>query len=213
MEPLAWYKIAAPVAFVCGLAVLCAVRNLPRFRAMLLGIGLLSGYAAVQDQVSTRLCPEYFTHFHNPIPGLTDPTLTGITWGFLGAWWGGALLGYFAGMAATVGKRPPLTVRELIWPMGLTVLAVAGVTAITGGAVALYSDQLMVEVNQSAAGPVPAERRRALLVVCCYHLAAYISAVVASLVCCVWIARERERRAELTRGLTPPARPEPAPPN
>jgi hypothetical protein len=195
VEPLPWYKIAAPAVFVVGLAVVCAVRNLPRFRAMLLGVGLLSGYAAVQDQVSARLCPEYFTHFHNPIPGLSDPTLTGIAYGFLGAWWGGALFGYFAGITATVGKRPPLAVRQLLLPMGLAVAAVAGVSAITGGAVALYADGLMVEVNQYAAGPVPAARRRWLLVVCCYHLAAYVSAVVASLTCCVWIARERARRA------------------
>lgn len=203
MEPLPWYKIAAPVAFVVGLAVVCAVKNLPRFRAVMLGIGLLSGYAAVQDQVSARLCPEYFTHFHNPIPGLTDPTLTGIAYGFLGAWWGGALFGYFAGITATVGKRPPLTVRELLLPMGLAVLAVAGVTAVTGGAVALYADGLMVEVNQYAAGPVPAERRRWLLVVSSYHLAAYVSAVVASLTCCVWIAQERARRAAVSPSAAP----------
>jgi hypothetical protein len=199
VEPLAWYKIAAPVAFVVGLAVLCAVKNLPRFRAMLLGIAMLAGYAAVQDQVSTRLCPEYFTHFHNPIPGLTDPTLTGIAWGFLGAWWGGALFGYAAGIAATAGKAPPLTVRQLVKPMLLTILGVAAVTALVGGVVAFYSEQLNVEVDQYLAGPVPAERRRGLLVVCCYHLAAYVSAVVGSVICCVWVARKRVRR------VTPPA--------
>ena len=204
MEPLPWYKVAAPVAFVVGLAVLCAVRNLPRFRAMLLGIGLLSGYAAVQDQFSARLCPEYFTHFHNPIPGLTDPTLTGIAWGFLGAWWGGALFGYFAGIAATVGNRPKLTVRDLILPMGVSVLAVAGVTALTGVAVAFYAEQLGVEVDPYLAGPVPAERRRGLLVVSCYHLAAYASAVAASVACCVWIARERARRAAANPSAAPP---------
>jgi hypothetical protein len=191
VEPLPWYKLAAPVAFVVGLAVVCVVKNLPRFRAMLLGIGLLSGYAAVQDQVSARLCPEYFTHFHNPIPGLTDPTLTGVAWGFLGAWWGGALFGYAAGIAATAGKAPPLGVRQLMKPMLLTVAGVAGVTALTGGAVAFYANQLNVEVDPFLAGPVPADRRRALLVVCCYHLAAYASAVAGSVACCVWVARRR----------------------
>lgn len=191
MEPLAWYKIAAPVAFVVGLAVLCAVKDLPRFRAMLLGIGLLAGYAMLQDQVSARLCPEYFTHFHNPIPGLTDPTLTGIAWGFLGAWWGGALFGYAAGIAATVGKAPPLGVKQLVRPMLVTVLGVAGVTALVGGVVAFYAEQLGVEVDQYMAGPVPEGRRRALLVVCCYHLAAYVAAVAGSVACCVWIGVKR----------------------
>jgi hypothetical protein len=191
VEPLAWYKIAAPVAFVVGLVVLCAVKNLPRFRAMLLGIGLLSGYAVLQDQVSARLCPEYFTHFHNPIPGLTDPTLTGVAWGFLGAWWGGALFGYFAGIAATAGKRPPLTVRQLVVPMLVTVLGIAAVTALVGGAVAYYAEQFGVQIDPYMAGPVPEERQRALLAVCCYHLASYVSAIVGSVACCVWVGRVR----------------------
>lgn len=193
-----WYKIALPVLFVAGLGVVCAVRTVPRFRAMLLGVGLLVGYAVVQDQVSARLCPEYFTHFHNPIPGLTDPTLLGIAWGFLGSWWGGALFGYSVCVAATVGRRPKLTVRELLLPMGLVVLATAGVTALTGGAVAFYAEQFAVEVDEYRAGPVPADRRRSLLVVCCYHLAAYVAAAVGSAACCVWVARERARRAVVT---------------
>lgn len=194
MEQLAWYKIAAPVAFVVGLAVLCAVKNLPRFRAMLLGIGLLSGYGMLQDQVSARLCPEYFTHFHNPIPGVTEPTLVGIAWGFLGAWWGGALFGYFAGLTATIGKRPPLRVKHLVLPMFLTVLAVGGAVAVTGWVVACYADQLNVEVDQYIAGPVPAERRRALMVVACYHQAAYLFSIAGSIACCVWVGWYRSQR-------------------
>lgn len=194
MEPLAWYKIAAPVAFVVGLAVLCAVKNLPRFRAMLLGIGLLSGYGMLQDQVSARLCPEYFTVFHNPIPGLTEPTLIGIAWGFLGAWWGGALFGYFAGLTATIGKKPPLRVKDLVLPMSLTVLAVGGAVAVTGWVVASYADQLNVEVDPYIAESVPADRRRALMVVACYHQAAYLLSVAGSIACCVWVGRERVRR-------------------
>jgi len=197
VEPTPWYKIAAPVAFVVGLGVVCAVKNLPRFRAMLLGIGLLSGYAAIQDQVSARLCPEYFTHYHNPIPGVTDPTLTGIAWGFLGAWWGGALFGYAVGIAATVGKRKPLSLRELVKPMLVTVLGVASVTALVCGAVAFYAEQLGVSLDQYMAAPVPAERRRGLLVVCCYHLAAYVSAVIGSVICCVWVARTRSSRFQV----------------
>ncbi|MCU0705434.1 MAG: hypothetical protein MUF18_15790 [Fimbriiglobus sp.] len=158
---------------------------------LLLGIGLLSGYAMLQYQVSARLCPEYFTHFHNPIPGVTDPTLMGIAWGFLGAWWGGALFGYSAGIAATAGKKPPITVRQLVGPMVLTMAGVAVVTALVGGVVAFYAEQLRVQVHPVAAWPVPEERSRWLLVVCCYHLTAYAAAVVGSVACCVWVGFRR----------------------
>jgi hypothetical protein len=195
MEPLAWYRIAAPVVFVAGLAVLCAARNVPRFRSMLLGIGVLSGYAILQDQVSARLCPEYFTVLHNPIPGLTDPTLLGIAWGFLGAWWGGALMGYFAGIAATAGRKPPLGPRELVRPMLVLVLAVGTVTAITGLSVWHYAAVFEVRLDPGLTGAVPAENRRGLFVVACYHLTAYAAGVVGSVVLLGWIWRERTGRA------------------
>lgn len=194
MEPLAWYRIAAPVAFVVGLSLLCAIRPMPRVRAMLLGIGVLSGYAILQDHVSVRLCPEYFTVFHNPIPGLTDPTLLGIAWGFLGAWWGGALLGYFAGLTATVGDRPPLAVRELVRPMLFLVASVGFVSALTGFTVTLHADKLGLRLDPFVDAVVPPHRHRELFAVACYHLTAYATAIAGSVVLCVWIARERRSR-------------------
>ena len=89
MTPLGWHQIALPVVMCMVLAVVAG--RVPRYRFALMGLVVLVGYAMLQDQVSARLCPEYFTVLHPPIPGLTDPTLLGISWGFLGAWWGGVL--------------------------------------------------------------------------------------------------------------------------
>ena len=194
MDPLPWYRIAAPVIAVAGLAAFCAARPVPRFRAMLLGIGVMSGYAMLQDQVSAHLCPEYFSKLHPPIHGLTDPTLTGIAYGFLGSWWGGALLGYAAGVAATVGSRPPVGLRELFRTMLVLVGGIAAVTAVTGVNVALHADLLGVTFQPGLSALVPPERQRAALVVACYHFAAYVSAVVGSVVLLVWVTVERRRK-------------------
>ena len=35
-------------------------------------------------------------------------------WGFLGGWWGGMLMGMSLGLVATLGKAPPLAVREVL---------------------------------------------------------------------------------------------------
>ena len=194
MEPLPLYRLLAPAAFVAGLAVVGLVRpDLARFRAMLLGIAAMTGYGMAQDQVSARLCPEYFTRLHPPIPGVTDPTLLGIAWGFLGAWWGGALLGYFAGIAATIGPRPPVPVRELVRPMLVLVVVVAGVAALTGVAVAVHADLLGVALGPGMAAAVPPGRHRALFVVACLHFAAYASAAVGSVGLCVWVGVSRQR--------------------
>ena len=128
MQPLETHQITLPVA-ACVLLVVLAGR-IPRYRFALLGFGAIVGYAILQDQVSARLCPEYFTVLHRPIPGVTDPTLLGVCWGFLGGWWGGVLLGYTVGLAATLGDRPKLSPRELVWPLGLLV---GGVAAAPGG--------------------------------------------------------------------------------
>lgn len=194
MEPLEWYRIAAPVGFVAGLVGLCVARDIPRFRAMLLGIGVLVGYAVAQDQVSARLCPEYFTVFHNPIPGVTDPTLLGVAWGFLGAWWGGAALGYAAGIAATAGTHPPLPVRELVRPMLVLVAGVGFVTGVCGLTAYRHAEFFAIRLDPFF-DSVPPDRQRWLFVVACYHLAAYATAAVGSVVLCVWVGRERARRA------------------
>ena len=207
MNPLAWYQIAVPAAACLALAVAAAVRPVPRLRAAVLGMAGMVGYAMLQDQVSARLCPEYFTVFHPPIPGLTDQTLLGIAWGFLGAWWGGLLAGYLAGVAATVGDRPPLAVRELVRPFGLLLLAVTAVTALTGYTVWDHARAFDVSLGPHPAGLVPPERRRGLLVVACYHLAAYAAGAVGSVLLCVWVAAERRRRAKrpdhLAGGVAP----------
>ncbi len=69
MAPIEWYQIALPIV-VCLAVAVVAVR-VPRYRFALYGFLAITGYAMLQDQVSARLCPEYFTVLHPPIPGLT----------------------------------------------------------------------------------------------------------------------------------------------
>ena len=201
MNPIGWHQITLPVV-VC-VAVACVAIRLPRYRIVLMGLVALVGYAMLQDQVSARLCPEYFTVLHPPIPGLTDPTLLGVSWGFLGAWWGGVLLGFVLGLVATVGSRPALAPRELVRPMAVLVGVLAGVTALTGFTVWHHAHLLGVSLDAGMAQLVPPERHRGLLTVACYHFTAYATATAGGVVLCVWVWRERGRRIKETE-LCPP---------
>jgi hypothetical protein len=70
---LAPYRIWVPLAAVgtaWGLAVFWRLASL---RIVGVCMAVLVAYAMVQDQVTVRLCPEYFTVGHPPIAGLTDP--------------------------------------------------------------------------------------------------------------------------------------------
>ena len=195
MEPLPWYRIAAAPVCIAALVVYTVLRPSTRALCTVLGAGLLTGYGMAQDQISARLCPEYFTVLHNPIPGLTDPTLLGLAWGFLGAAGGGVAMGYAVGLTATVGRNPQLTVRELLRPMLALVAAVAGVTTITGLSAYRHADMFAIRLDPVLDSRVPTTRHHELFAVASYHLAAYLSAVIGSVILCAWVVRERSRRA------------------
>jgi hypothetical protein len=192
MEPLAWYRIAIPIVLTVILMIVCRVRRDVRFRAMLMGVGMLASFGMTMDQVSVRLCPEYFTVLHAPIPNLTDPTLLGLAWGYLGSWWGGAVMGYVMGIVASVGsRRAPLPLRALVRPMVIVVVMTAIGTLITGIAVARHTEMLDVTFADWLDRAVPRERQRQAFIVANYHFAAYASAIVASVIMSVRIGITR----------------------
>lgn len=46
-------------------------------------------YGIVHDQITARICVEYFTVFHPPVFATTSPTLLGFGWGVIATWWAG----------------------------------------------------------------------------------------------------------------------------
>src|SRR5215467_14265147 len=91
-------------------------------------------YGIVHDQVTARVCVEYFTIGHPPIFGTDDPTLLGMGWGVLATWWVGVGLGLMLAAAARWGRLPKLTARELLRTVAIF-LAVLGVLAFVFGTV------------------------------------------------------------------------------
>ncbi len=99
-------------------------------------------YGIVNDQVSARVCPEYFTQgFHRrnvedfPEGWLKDtllttdsPTKLGLIWGVLGTWWMGAGLSVPIMASARIGSYPKLRMKDLVKPTGIAL-----------GAMGLYS--------------------------------------------------------------------------
>jgi len=193
MEPMPWYRIAAPIV-ACLVLFAVAAAGYTRFRFAALGLIAIVGYGVLQDQISVRLCPEYFTVFHPPIAGVSDPTLLGVAWGFLGSWWGGICLGYSAGLTATLGKRPKLSPRELVVPLVILLLVLAAVVSIAGLSVWRHAEMFEVKLDQGFNAMLPLERHRGLLIVACYHMVAYAVAILGGLVLCVWIHLERVKR-------------------
>jgi hypothetical protein len=96
-------------------------------KIILLSIGMAMLYGVLHDQVTTRLCVEYFTIAHPPLFATTSPTLLAICWGCVATWWVGLILGIPAAWLAGCGQKPRLSARQLVRPMALllSVMAVA----------------------------------------------------------------------------------------
>ena len=60
---------------------------------ILLCIGSAICYGIVHDQITARICVEYFIIGHPPVFGTDSPTLLGLGWGVIASWWVGLILG------------------------------------------------------------------------------------------------------------------------
>lgn len=92
------------------------------------------GYGIVHDQITARVCIEYFTIGHPQVLTVpTDsPTVLGFVWGVIATWWVGLGLGIPLAVAARFGSRPKKTARELIRPLFVLMLVAATMALIAG---------------------------------------------------------------------------------
>jgi hypothetical protein len=192
---LAPWRIASQVLVIGAFLLYVSLRPTPQMRILRMCIVAQVAYGMLQDQVSARLCPEYFTIAHPRIEGLENPTLLGIAWGFLGSWWGGLLLGLVLALAAVAGRRQPLPVEALRRPLLLVLVGQAVATALCEISVAYNARILGVSLGEPWASTVPHDRQLNLLVVACGHLATYVSAVLGGVTLCAWSVWKRSRIA------------------
>jgi len=131
------------------------------------------GYGVVHDQITARICVEYFTVGHdNPFP-TDDPTLLGLAWGVFATWWAGLIMGVALVVAAQSGKRPKRPAASLVRPVLrlLAVMAVCAFAAGVGGYVAAESG--VVVLNRDLAARLPQSKHADFLACGAAHLASY----------------------------------------
>src|SRR5437763_170126 len=131
-------------------------------------------YGIAHDQVTARVCVEYFTVGHPPVFGTDDPTLLGLGWGVLATWWVGLLLGVSLAVVARAGSRPKRTVGSLVRPVAwlLAVTAACALAAgITGWLLARSGAVILVG---PIADELPADRHVPFLADVWAHSASYL---------------------------------------
>jgi hypothetical protein len=87
-------------------------------------------YGILHDQITARICVEYFTIGHAPLLNTDDPTILGLGWGVIATWWVGVLLGIPLAAAARLGHWPKREPATLVRPLTRLMMVSAVVAAI-----------------------------------------------------------------------------------
>ena len=148
-------------------------------------------YGIAHDQITTRICVEYFTIGHPPLFGTEDPTLLGIGWGVVATWWVGLLLGVPLAVVARIGSRPKRSAGSLVRPVAW-LMAITGLSALAAGILgwmlARHGEVLLVG---DLAQQVPADKHVAFLADLWAHSASYLVGSIGGLVLQVLVWRSR----------------------
>lgn len=161
----------------------------------LLGVGGAVAYGLVQDQVTAHVCPAYFIIGLGDLFNLRDPTLIGLEWGVIGAWWAGLVLGIVIAVIARVGTaRPPLSVHDLLRPT-LVLQSSIGLVALIAGVIGGVAARAgVVFLTQPLASAVPHATQVAFLAVLWAQNAAYAAGAIGGMVLGGWTWRQRGQR-------------------
>lgn len=147
-------------------------------------------YGVAHDQITARVCVEYFTVGHPAMFATDDPTLLGLGWGIIATWWMGLLLWLPLAIAARLARRP---VRSLVRPVTVLMLT-AGSAAMTAGIVGfLFGRAGVVALTGDLAEAVPTDRHARFLACLWAHTASYAIGVVGGLVVVVRVWRSGRR--------------------
>jgi hypothetical protein len=150
-------------------------------------------YGIVHDQVTARVCLEYFTVLHPLVFHTQSPTLLAMGWGIFATWEVGAFLGVCVAIACRVGSPPRLAAGDMIAPIAWLLMAMA-VCALVSGIIGFFW------------GPVPEDMRgllapdleRRFLADWWAHSASYAAGFFGGMVLCAVAVRRRLEASAVT---------------
>lgn len=149
------------------------------------------GYGIAHDQVTARVCVEYFTIGHPPLFPTSSPTLLALGWGIVATWWVGLPLGLVLATAARFGARPKLTARALRRPLAILLLGMA-IFALSAGLLGAWLAAAgQVTLAPPLADLVPHARHVAFLADLWAHSASYGSGLLGGIGLASWTWRRR----------------------
>jgi len=159
---------------------------------------LLAGalYGVLHDQVTARVCLEYFTVFHPDVFHTQSPTLLALGWGVLATWWVSLFLGILLAIAARAGSRPRLTAYDLL-PKLLRLLVIMALCALAAGITGYFLQGLGMEYYATA---IPKHMLHTFYADLWAHNMSYLSGFIGGISVCVIVWRGRVRAVTSATG-------------
>jgi len=155
-------------------------------------------YGIIHDQITARICVEYFTIFHPPVFSTQSPTLLGIGWGIIATWWVGALLGGLLATSARAGSKQLLPAAELIKPISILLLVMAVCAIVAGLLGFIFARSEGGTPPEWVAMRLPPARHAGFMADWWAHSASYASGFFGGLALCAWVIWRRIRTTSRT---------------
>lgn len=162
-------------------------------RTVILCIAVATGYGIAHDQVTARLCIEYFTVAHPPLFPFSSPTLLAVCWGITATVGFGAILGALLALAANRGPAPPLPSTHFVRPLACLFTVMVFAACAAGVAGWLLAECGAVSIPSTFADSVPAQRHHAFMAVWFAHAASYVVGLGGGVLLIHRVWRERGR--------------------
>ncbi len=152
-------------------------------------------FGVLHDQITARVCVEYFTVGHAKAIDTDNPTLLGLYWGVVASWWAGLLLGLGLATAARVGPRPKRELKSFLKPIGGLLIVMALFAMIAGGVGYTMGIGGNIALHDTIRETVPNAKWPAFQACAFAHLASYYVAFIGGgmLIAWVWLSRKRLR--------------------
>jgi len=151
-------------------------------------------YGIVHDQITARICIEYFTMAHPRLIDSESPTVLGLFWGVVATWWVGLPLGLGLAVAARAGRQPKLTVQHLIQPLLVLLLCMFVVATFAGVIGYITATPELMRRVQPLGSRIPESRHTPFLIDVWAHSASYLAGLLGGITLWFITWRRRERQ-------------------
>ncbi|MCE9583585.1 MAG: hypothetical protein K8T20_13960 [Planctomycetes bacterium] len=155
-------------------------------------------YGIVHDQITARICIEYFTIAHPPTFKSTSPTVLGFAWGTAATWWVGATLGVILATCCDAGSWPTIPLRDVVRPV-LILLGTMAILATAAGFAGYHLGIGDAETEDWILAGIPEWKMKRFSADAWAHLMSYASGALGGIIVSVWaILRRRKQSRELS---------------